>query len=151
NQLGDFVIRLELAAVDLEDGFGRPVEDFSQGLNRARLTRPRGSEQQENAGRSIGRRERRLIHLHVRHDVLQRRRLPDDLAGQQLDECASALGRRLLRSTWIVYHQCAPRLRLYRPVTCVRVTRLTSCAPTAPARLPSTTRRASSGCCRPAP
>ena len=89
DQLGDLVVGLELAAIDLEDGFRRAVQHLGERLHRARLAGAGRAEQQEDARRAVGRRKSRLVHLQVRDDVLHRRGLSHHLAGQHLDQCAS--------------------------------------------------------------
>jgi hypothetical protein len=80
DQFRDLVIRLELAAIDLQHVLRRAVQHFGERFHRARLAGAGGAEQQEDAGRTIRGREPRLVHLQVRDDVLHRRRLTDNLA-----------------------------------------------------------------------
>ena len=95
NQLGHFVVGLELAAVDLDHLPIAAVQDLGQGLDGAGLAGAGRAEQQEDADRPPLGVQPGLVHLHVRHDALHGRRLADDLAGEQLDKIALALGPRL--------------------------------------------------------
>ena len=63
NQLGHFVVRLVLGAIDLEQMLGAAVQNLGERFDGPRLARPGRAQKQEDARRSIGRIEARLVGL----------------------------------------------------------------------------------------
>ncbi len=77
NQLGDFMLHLELAAVDLEYVLFTPMKRLGENFNRSCLAGSRGSQQQKHAYRTPFRGKAGAVHAHVRDDFRQRLRLAD--------------------------------------------------------------------------
>ena len=90
DELGDLVVRLELAAVDLDDLLLAAVQHLGQRLDGPRLAGAGRAEQQEDADGPPFRVQPRLIHLDVRDDALHRGRLADDLAREHVHQVAVA-------------------------------------------------------------
>ena len=82
DQLGDLVLHLELAAIDLENVLLAAVQDFGQRFDGLGLARSGGAQQQKHAHRAAFRSETRLEHLNVGNDDLGRGRLSHDLLRQ---------------------------------------------------------------------
>src|SRR5207245_11578458 len=91
NQLGHFVIRLVLGAVNLQQVPGGAVKDFSKRFGGSSFTRARGTEQKEDAGGPVGGVEAGLVHLDVGYDVLEGARLTVSFAGMQFNQIARLL------------------------------------------------------------
>ena len=68
DQLGDFMLQLELAAVDLDHVLFRAVQRVGQRFDGLGFAGAGGSEQQENAHGTTFRSEASLEHLHVGND-----------------------------------------------------------------------------------
>ena len=81
DQLGDFVLELELAAVHLEHVLFRAVQRVGQSFDGFGFAGASGSEQQENADRTPLRSEASLEHLDVGNDQPRGVGLADHLAG----------------------------------------------------------------------
>jgi hypothetical protein len=69
NQLGDFMLHLELAAIDPKETLLVSVQRIGQRLYRPRFTGTGGTQQQEYSRRAPFRRQPRTIHLHVRNNL----------------------------------------------------------------------------------
>ena len=89
DQLGDFVLHLELAAVHFEQVLLAAVEDFGQRFHRLGFAGAGGPQQQEDPYRAAFRGQAGLKHLDVGNDDASHRRLPHNLLrknrGQILD------------------------------------------------------------------
>ena len=124
DQLGDFVLHLELAAIHLEHVLLAAVQDFGQRFHGFGLARAGRSQQQEDAHRAAFRREAGLEHLDVGNDDARRGRLADHLLrqnrGQILDGFHGSLLRPALSALWLFHRTLwldysggalAPRMR----------------------------------------
>ena len=69
DQLGDFVLHLELAAVDAHQALLAAVQCVGQRLHGARLAGAGGTQQQEHARRPAFGPQSRAIHLYVRNNL----------------------------------------------------------------------------------
>jgi hypothetical protein len=107
DQLGDLVLHLEFAAVDLQQVFLAAVQHLGQRFHRAGLARAGGSQQQKHPGRPPFRRQARLIDLEVRHNGLQHGGLPDDAAGKQIRNGWRPGGAFLRHGRWRRRVSCA--------------------------------------------
>src|SRR6476661_6968339 len=99
DQLGDFVLHLELAAIHPQQALFTSVQDVGESFDRPRLAGSRGTQQQEHARRAAFGSEARAIHLHVRNDFRDSVGLPHQSAGKLLSEFFPAV-----RGNWKTGH-----------------------------------------------
>src|SRR4051794_39517142 len=99
DQLRDFMLHLEFAAVDLEDVLAASVQNFRESFHGARLACACRAEQEHNSDRSSLGGESSLVHLNEGHDRFDRIVLSDEQSTQVTPQAGrTLLGSRTLHA-----------------------------------------------------